>query len=479
MPHQDPAAVPSPQQATRFLLARMGLPDLPQAAPALRFMGSDPVVASPNAYGTATASALAAFGVATCELWRMRTGRRQQLEIDLHRAVSHGLRSVLLLRQNGHAFGIAGNSRKVNNFFPTRDGRRMYLLRMTDYPSVLARLLGVLRCPNEQEALAQAVRQWDGLALEEALAAARAFGVLARSPEEWRAHPQGAWLQGRPGFELRRIGDSAPEPLRDGTRPLSGLRVLDAAHVIAGPAAARLLAEQGAEVLRTAAPSQLDPQPIVIDTGFGKRSAFIDLDRIEDAGQLKRLAAQADVFVESWRPGAMAKRGFSPSDLAAIRPGIVVVSVSCYGDGGPWRARAGYEPVAQAACGLASVEGTPERPQTAPTVTMNDYLAAYLAAAGAVGALVRRAREGGSWHVSTSLTQASMWVLAQGRVRLAEGQQVPGLDGPTPPGWMAHTSSCFGELEHAAPVVQFSDTPGGWDTPPQPFGASLAEWRTR
>lgn len=478
MADQEPAGVLPPSEATRVLLARMGLPQLAQGSE-LRFVGRDPVVPSGNPYGTATASALAAFALAVDELWHLRTGRRQRIEIDVRRAVSHGLRSIFLLRQNGHAFSVGGNSRKVNNFFPTRDGRRIYLLRMTDYPQVLPPLLGLLCCPNEQEAIVQAVLQWDGLALEDALAAVRAFGVLARTPEEWLAHPQGAWLQERPGFELRRIGDSPPEPLRDGPRPLSGVRVLDVAHVIAGPAAARTLAEQGAEVLRVSSASQPDPQPMVIDLGFGKRSAFIDLNRVQDIAQLRRLAAQADVFVESWRPGAMARRAFSPADLAAIRPGIVCVSLSCHGDGGPWRDRAGYEPIGQAACGLSIVEGSPERPQTAPTVTMNDYLAAYLAAAGAVGALVRRAREGGSWHVTTSLTQSSMWVLRQGRVPIAQQQHAPGLEGPTPPGWMARTESCFGELEHVAPVVQFSATPGGWEIPPQPFGASPPEWRTR
>lgn len=271
-----------------------------------------------------------------------------------------------------------------------------------------------------------------------------------------------------------RIAEGSAQPFERAERPLSGLKVLDASHVIAGPAAARLLAEQGANVLRVSAPHQPDPQHIVMDTGFGKRSAFIDLELAEDVARLRMLASEADVFVESWRPGALARRGFGPDDLAALRPGIVYVSLSCHGFEGPWANRAGYEPIGQAASGLTMVEGGGGMPRGAPTVTMNDYLTAYLAAAGIMGALVRRARDGGSYHVRTSLTQASMWVLSQGLLP----DSIPLFKEPTPAPahWMAATQSSFGVLEHVAPVVEYSKTRPYWDLPPQPLGASAAAW---
>lgn len=468
---------PSPEASTRLLLDRMGLPDLWSSA-ALRFTGEDPVVASPNAYGTATASALGAFSLAVAELWRMRTGQRQDIEIDLRRAVACGLRSVFLLRQSGHGFTVGGNGQKIDNFYPTADGRRIYLLRMYDYPHLVPALLGVLRCPNDRDAIAEVASRWNAVELEEALAAARAIGVVSRTPEEWLAHPQGAWLAQRPGFEIQKIGDSQAEPLPEGDRPLAGLRVLDASHVIAGPATGRTLAEHGAEVLRVSAPHQPDSQQMVIDLGFGKRSAFIDLEQVEDARQLRELARSADIFIESWRPGAMERRKFSPRDLAALRPGIIYVSLSCYGNGGPWRERAGYEPIGQAACGLATREGTPQAPRLAPTTTMNDYLAAYLAAAGTAAALVRRARDGGSYHVTTSLTQSSMWVLQQGQVPADALAGAPGLGAPLPDDWMARTASPFGLLDHTAPVAQLSRTPGFWARPPEPLGTSAPTWLT-
>ena len=472
-PDQDPT-----RRAMQWLLQRIGLPEVAGSSP-VSLVGRDAVVPSYNRYAAATASALGAFGAATAAFWALRTGRQQQVEIDERRAVLHGLRSVFLLRQSGHRFSVGGvgaQSLRANNFYTTRDGRQIYLLRMFDYPHLVPALLGVLRCPNTQADIAQAVSGWDALALEEELARARAIGVVARTPQEWLAHPQGQWLSQRPGVEVRRIGESEPEAFREGDRPFSGVRVLDASHVIAGPAVGRTLAEQGADVLRVSAPYQPDPQQMVIDLGFGKRNAFIDLSLVEDARQLRELAAQADVFIESWRPGAMERRGFSPEDLMRLRPGIIYVSLSCYGAGGPWRERAGYEPIGQAATGLSVLEAAAGQPSLAPTVTMNDYLAAYLAAAGVAGALVRRAREGGSYHVTTSLAQSSMWVLQQGQATAAERQGACGLDSPTPAGWMSETGSAFGPLQHCAPVTQLSETPGFWAVPPQTLGSSRPVW---
>ncbi len=125
-------------------------------------------------------------------------------------------------------------------------------------------------------------------------------------------------------------------------KPLDGVRVLDMSHVIAGPATGRMLAEHGAQVLHVTPPLEQEGMPVVMDTGFGKRAAYIDLNQVEDVAQLRDLARSADIFIQSWRPGALARRGFSPQDLAAIRPGIIYVSISCYGAEGPWAARGGY-----------------------------------------------------------------------------------------------------------------------------------------
>ena len=213
---------------------------------------------------------------------------------------------------------------------------------------------------------------------------------------------------------------------------------------------------------------------MMMDLGLGKRAAYIDLNRVEDARRLRELAGQSDIFVESWRPGALARRGFSPRDLAALRPGIIYVSVSCYGAEGPWASRAGYEPIGQAVCGLSATEGSLVAPRNAPTVTMNDYLSAYLAAAGALGALLRRSREGGSYHVRTSLTQASMWVLGCGLLPEAVSR-IPIMQNAELP---AHQTmqSAFGEIRHVPCVTEYSETRAYWELPPEPFGGARPAW---
>lgn len=464
-----------PADATRYLLQRTGINGF-HGASRLIFSGEEPIVSSPNAYGCAAASALGALSLCIAEFWRARSGRDQEIEIDLRRAVLCGLRSVFLLQQNGSGFTVGSVRRRESNFFRTRDGRSIYLVRMLDYAHLLPRLLGVLRCSNDHAAVTEAVGQWNADELEEALARTSAFGVVSRSPSQWLAHPQGAWLAARPGLEVRKMGDSRPEPPKDGIGPLGGMRVLDASHVIAGPTVGRTLAEHGAEVLRVAAPYQPDLHQVMIDTGFGKRSAFIDLDQVEDTRHLRDLASNADVFIESWRPGAMRRKGFGPEDLAKLRPGIVYVSLSCFGDAGPWAARGGYEPIGQVASGLATLEGSEADPRLSPTITMNDYLSAYLAAAGAAAALLRRSREGGSYHVTTSLTQSSMWVLQQGLRPENQRRPASEQDWSLHEGWMTNTECAFGDLRHISPVVDFSETTAAWRTPPEPFGASQPLW---
>lgn len=349
----DPATL----DACRRLLQAIDLAD----SPALQYLtatGTDPVIRSRMRYGAATASALAAQGLAIAAIWAQRSGRWQSVSVDLARSVHLGLRTTLNLRQNGHGFDVGSRSR-ASNFFVTRDQRHIYLLRNNGRGTITEDLIGLLRCPNSTEGIAAAVSDWHSLDLEEALAAARLPGVIARTVDEWRAHPQGSLLAAEPGFGLHRIGDAPPEPFAPAERPLAGLRVLDVSHVIAGPAAGRLLAEQGAEVLHISRPGERETQQIIMDLGFGKRDAYLDLDQPADRAQLARLVAKADVFIDSWRPGALARRGFSAAQVAALRPGIVHVSISCYGDRGPWASRGGYEPIGQAVSGLSIREGWP------------------------------------------------------------------------------------------------------------------------
>ena len=457
------------------LLSLMGI-DAEASGGVVSIVGDDPVSDSRFRPGAAAAAALAAQGTAVAAIWRMRSGEGQDVAVDLRRAAAVGLRTSRNIHQNGtHHEDLPRPVVRFPDFYKTRDGRQIYVLRSFANPEPLVRMLTLLDCVHTPDAMAQAIGRWDALELEDRLAAERIVGVIARPRDEWRQHPQGAWLAQRPVIEIEKIGDSAPEPFAPAARPLSGVRVLDVTHVLAGPSSARTLAEQGAEVLHISALHQMDAPRVGIDTGLGKRQAFLDIDRADQLAQLKSLAGGADVFVQSWRPGALDKRGLSPEQLAEARPGIIYVSVSCYGSGGPWRTRAGYEPCGQTACGLVIEDGSPEAPRLAAVRTLNDYLTAYLAAAGALGALVRRAREGGSYHVKVSLTRSSMWVQDIGQLPQNQWPATPPSLKARPEDLMEMDSS-FGRLVVPAPVTQYSRTPAYWARPPEPFGASPARW---
>lgn len=459
--------------AFRTLLNRAGIgPD--DLAGAVKFLGKDPVVPSRLRYGAATASALAAFGAGVALLWRHRTGQGQDVTVDLARAVNIGLRSAFHVRQNSRDFRVGSLSRDENSF-RTVDDRLIYLLRNTNRGTITQDLVGLLRAPNNTAGMAEAVRQWNSHELEEALAAHKLPGTIIRSREEWLSHPQGGFLAGRPGFHIEKIGDSAPEPLGPASRPFDGMKILDASHVIAGPTTGRLLAEQGGDVVHAVNPNEDEKTHVHIDTSFGKRSAYANLKKADEREQLRSMASKADIFIQNWRPGAMIRQGFGPEELAKLRPGIIYVSLSCYGSEGPWAERGGYEPVGQHASGLTLLEGQPGAPKGAPTVTMNDYLTPYLAGVGIMGALLRRCCEGGSYHVTASLTQASMWVIAQGLLPAETDLSGVGTYQPRE-GDLGKRVCCFGEVTHANPIIDYSVSKPFWALPPQPAGASRLEW---
>lgn len=462
-----------PGKALSDLLTLLRLDDR-DVTSAVEIVGDDPVVPSRHRLGAATASAFAAQGAAISTIWKMRTGRTQSVSVHVDDAI-YALNSVRHLRQNGYPIGTTLLPMEpVNGNFKTKDGRTMALIG----PRLRLRndLLKLLDCANSKEAVAAAVARWDAQALEDACWDARVVGVMVRTTEEWRAHPQGRALDYTPVIEIEKIGDSDPEPFAEAARrPLSDLRVLDVAHLLAGPGIGRTLAEQGADVIRIATPAEPDVLTNTIDTGFGKRAAYLDLNTEKDVRRLTELAGEADVFVQSYSPGALARRGFAPEDLARIRPGIIYVSVNAWGHEGPWAGNRGFDPESQAVIGIAAGEGSLDEPKRLPTLLLNDYLSAFLGTAGVLSALIRRAREGGSYHVKLSLARTGMWVQDLGLLEPAALEGAPSIRPPR----LLTMPTAYGQLEYLMPATRFSETPAYWDKPTVPPGTSLAQWLPR
>src|SRR5467141_233743 len=404
----------TPNEALRTILPIAGWGD-GQASDVVFTGGADSVLPTPFCIGAAGAAALAASGLAATELWRARTGRRQRVTVDLRQATA-ALRSSQYIRLAGRGVSSARNT--IMGFYPTRDGRWSYL--HCNFPNHRAAALRVLGVAEDRDAVARAVATWNAADLEEAIIAAKGAGGMARTQAEWARHPQGAAVAALPLMEIMRIGDSAPEPLPTGNRPLSGIRVLDLTRVLAGPTCARTLAEHGADVMKITGPHLPSLGYQEWDTGHGKLSAELDLRAPADVDILRGLVRKADVFSQGYRPGTLANRGLSPEELAAIRPGLVYVSLSAFGHAGLWASRRGFDTVVQTVSGITirqaeCTPGTSSGPQFYP-VSAIDYCTGYLMAFGAMVALGRRTREGGSWLVRISLTQTGRWLVGRGQV---------------------------------------------------------------
>ena len=430
--------------------------------------GSDPVLPSPFKIGEAAAVTIGASALAAAELWRLRTGRVQQVHVDT-RAAAMAFRSERHLRIDGKPPPPLWDD--IAGFHPTADGRWLQL--HTNFPHHRERALEVLGCAGNRQSVADAIAGWKGEELEEALIAADTCAAFVRTPEEWRAHPQQAAVAALPLLEILPLGDSPAEPLPGAVRPLSGVRVLDLTRIVAGPVAARALAAHGADVLQVSAPHLPSIEQLVIDTGFGKRSTSLDLRVPEGSETLKALIKDADVFLQAYRPGAVDALGLSPAGLAKIRPGIVYVSLSAFGHQGPWRNRRGYDSLLQSASGIAWECARDGRPGRLPCQAQ-DHASGYLAAFGALVALTRRATQGGSYLVRVSLAQTGHWLKGLGRL------EETGLDEPDNvdiADLLETTKTQFGIIEHLRPAVaSMSETPMHWSVPSAPLGTHTARW---
>ena len=214
---------------------------------------------------------------------------------------------------------------------------------------------------------------------------------------------------------------------------LAGIRIVEAASYVTGPFASQLLADMGAEVVKIEEPKRGDPF-----RGWGERNyaatfcslnrnkKSITLDLRVDAGRAiaLRLASEADVLIQNFRPGVMEKRGLGYDDIKKLNSKIVYCSISGFGPTGPYRDMPGYDTVGQARSGLLSLLTDPGKPQ-GMGISFSDHLTGMYACYGVLSALMNRMLSGEGQHVETSLLRASVSFVGENAARYFETGHVP------------------------------------------------------
>jgi crotonobetainyl-CoA:carnitine CoA-transferase CaiB-like acyl-CoA transferase len=477
----------------QFRLSKGELPDLAELIDSLglrpyfsgevtRF-GCDPVLASPHRLGESVSAALLLSGVAVAAIWKHRTGRENDLEIDIHDAI-HYLHPVHFIWQQGYSMDLGANKVQINYCYQCKDDRHVWIQAGPPYPKLQNGYLNFFDCGNNRQAIQREIRQWNAIELEETLVELGLPCCVVRDTAEWRQHPQGKRLVQTPTIEIEKVADGEPTGLEPGAAtPLAGIDILDFTHVLAGPRSTMSLAEFGANVLHIASPHHLDPKTINLGVNRGKKSAFLDLKDSKDLLQMRSLLGQADVFAFSYRPTVADRFGLTVKDILALNhKGIVCLSIDAFGYDGPWKSRPGFDQNAQMVSGFSVTEGSMEKPKTSPVYYINDLLTAYFAAAGMMVALLRRATEGGSYHVKVSLVRSCMWVQDLGLLTPEQYQSAPPADIfpdrltkdpsaftflPT----LVNETSPFGTLTRLAPAVKYSDLPAIDLLPVVPYGS--------
>ncbi len=453
------------------------------------FTGKDPIVQSRVRIGACMAISAMAAGVGAAAIWRNRTGEGQNLKVDLRESIYNTNPVIKLVQMLDQAAGrLSADDPIPKSFtfmptinglayqaplmighplsfamFETKDGR--WVTPTGAYPHLYHGFLNVVGASPNTKSMAKAIKKWDAADLDEAVAEVGYILGFHRTAEEWARHPEGQYLAKTPVIDIRKVGDADPIPYApDPKQPLSGIKALSLTHVIAGSCAARTLAEYGADVMHIARDQAVEHDFFVTDVNVGMRSAFVNLRNREQNQMFARLVPEANVFIEGFRGRGIDKLGFGVEEVAKRRPGIVYLSMRCYGWDGPWWNRPGFDMEGLTVTGITMAEGEGDRPEFPPTRVLNDYIAGYLGAAGILAALRRQAREGGSYHVRVSLSRAAMWYQSLGLFPSKEVDPVDPEQRMIEPETIKR-QTCYGEIHRLAPQVKLSKTPGQWRDP--------------
>jgi len=449
----------------------------------LSFYGKDPIIPSVVRFGAFSAIAIAAKSAQIASIWKLRTGESQDIHLDIRKALRRF--SCFIDRKwetvNGYDGGIPSDMYNplLGEMFETKDGK--YVLPTNPYPKLHHDSVALLNVPSTSEAIRAVIKKWNGEELEEAAVKAGVVMPLGRTLQqimEMDVYTKG--LRDMPLIKIEKIADSAPVPFeKGGAHPLSGIRALGLAHVIAGASIGRALALHGADVLNVFGPEDWEHAVFLNTSHVGMRSTTLRIKDEDAKAKFMELLGDADVFFANRRHDYLKRHQLTAEELCKTHAGLIHTNVLyCNEPGHPWSDRVGFDVSSGLAMGLDCLEGTDEVPQPPPIQVVNDYAAGWLATIGVLQALKRRATEGGSYKVTVSLSRVTLWLISLG---IFDKTFTKAMAGSTE----EHTYVAPDQFTAETPVgtytgvteqVVMSKTPGGYRFVREPMGAAKPTW---
>ncbi|WP_300440047.1 CaiB/BaiF CoA-transferase family protein [uncultured Mameliella sp.] len=226
--------------------------------------------------------------------------------------------------------------------------------------------------------------------------------------------------------------------------PLEGVRVIELARILAGPWAGQTLADLGAEVIKIEAPQGDDTRnwgpPFIEREGDtsaayfhscnrGKRSEVVDLTSAEGQARMRDLVAEADILIENFKVGGLAKYGMDYASLSAVNPRLIYCSITGFGQDGPYAHRAGYDYIIQGMSGFMSITGDPDGQPQRAGVAITDLFTGLYSVSGILAALHQRERTGKGQHVDMALLDCAVSAMANQALNYLSTGTPPGRTG--------------------------------------------------
>ncbi|GAB7347766.1 hypothetical protein MBLNU459_g5312t1 [Dothideomycetes sp. NU459] len=313
---------------------------------------------------------------------------------------------------------------ECTNVYQTKDGRWYHLHGSMNASTTMA-MVGVEEqdVTREQaiEIYAAKVAQWDAETIDrKSNEEKKQAGVICYTPEEFFASEQGKVMGEEPLWTMKPLKAprvSWPQTSSSGYEPLAGIKAIDFSRVVAAPVISKLLAVLGAQVLKVSSSNLPDVTLSWIDLSTGKRDTNIDMKSAVGKAAFANLVADADVLIDGYRPGALARLGFDSASLRDINPSLIYVRENCYGFKGPLAYRSGWQQISDCLVGISWLQGKfmGLNEPVVPLLPNSDYQTGLLGAAAILQALLARTHEDVTYDIDVSLTQYNIWYYRLGQ----------------------------------------------------------------